>query len=150
MKDGKIDAFFWSGGLPTAAVQDLSHSPGISVRLVPTGDLVSTLQRDHGDLYFPLTIPAGTYPGGTETVTILELARQVQEQMGISMPLRASFLPYEALPGKYQDVRHRVPDTTKAQELLGFAAQIGVNEGLERTIAWHQSRRAGEGIAARA
>ena len=23
LKDGKIDAFFWSGGLPTAAVQDL-------------------------------------------------------------------------------------------------------------------------------
>ena len=28
LKDGKIDAFFWSGGLPTAAVQDLSHTPG--------------------------------------------------------------------------------------------------------------------------
>ena len=28
LKDGKIEAFFWSGGLPTAAVQDLSHSPG--------------------------------------------------------------------------------------------------------------------------
>ena len=40
LKDGKIDAFFWSGGLPTAAVQDLSHTPGITIRLVPSADLL--------------------------------------------------------------------------------------------------------------
>ena len=28
LKDGKIAAFFWSGGLPTAAVQDLAHTTG--------------------------------------------------------------------------------------------------------------------------
>ena len=74
LKDGKIDAFFWSGGLPTAAVQDLTHSPGISVRLIPTGELVSALRRDHGDLYFPLTIPAGTYPGVTASVPVVGVA----------------------------------------------------------------------------
>src|SRR5687767_5776217 len=36
LKDGKVDAFFWSGGLPTAALQDLSHTSGISIRLLPT------------------------------------------------------------------------------------------------------------------
>ena len=30
-------------------------------------------------------------------------------------PLRARFVPYESLPGNYQDVRDRVPDTTKAR-----------------------------------
>ena len=63
LKDGKVDAFFWSGGLPTAAIQDLSHTPGITIRLVPNGDVLPTLRRDHGDLYFPLTLPAGAYPG---------------------------------------------------------------------------------------
>jgi nucleoside-diphosphate-sugar epimerase len=43
-----------------------------------------------------------------------------------------------------------VPDTTKAQELLGFEAQIGIDEGLDRTIGWHRARRSGEGIAAQA
>ncbi len=28
MKDGKIDAYFWVGGLPTAAVTDLANTPG--------------------------------------------------------------------------------------------------------------------------
>src|ERR671912_1627870 len=69
LKDGKVDAFFWSGGLPTAAVQDLSHSPGITVRMVPTGDLVAALQRDHGALYFPLEVPAAAYPGVTSPVS---------------------------------------------------------------------------------
>ena len=35
LKDGKIAAFFWSGGLPSAAVQDLAHTPGITIRMIP-------------------------------------------------------------------------------------------------------------------
>jgi UDP-glucose 4-epimerase len=79
--------------------------------------------------------------GGTETVTILELAQRIQEALGIPMPLRANFLPYEALPGKYQDVRHRIPDTTKARELLGLDARVSLDEGIERSIAWHREVR---------
>jgi nucleoside-diphosphate-sugar epimerase len=62
--------------------------------------------------------------------------------MGISMPLRANFLPYEALPGKYQDVRWRVPDITKARELLGLEATVSLDDGLARCIEWHRDIRA--------
>jgi UDP-glucose 4-epimerase len=79
--------------------------------------------------------------GGTECVSILEVARRVQEQMGIPQPLRATFLPYEKLPGNYQDVRDRVPDTTKARALLGFEAQMSFDEGVRRTIEWHRAMR---------
>jgi len=74
LKDGKVDAFFWSGGLPTAAIQDLSHTPGIAIRLVPNGDVLATLQRDHGDLYFPLTLPADAYPGLGAPVPVVGVA----------------------------------------------------------------------------
>jgi TRAP transporter TAXI family solute receptor len=74
LKDGKIDAFFWSGGLPTAALQDLSHTPGITVRLIPSADLIPVLRRDHGDLYFELQIPAGTYPGVGAPVPVVGVA----------------------------------------------------------------------------
>lgn len=80
--------------------------------------------------------------GGVETMTILELASRIQRALHIPQPLRANFVPYETLPGKYQDVRHRVPDTAKARAVLGFEAEVGVEEGIERTIAWHQLRRA--------
>jgi UDP-glucose 4-epimerase len=85
--------------------------------------------------------------GGTETVSMIELAQRIQEQLGMSLPLRASFTPYDALPGNYQDVRERVPDTTKARRVLGFEAEIGLDEGLEQTIAWHEAQRVSEGVA---
>jgi hypothetical protein len=74
LKDGKVHAFFWSGGLPTAAVQDLAHSQGITIRMIPTGDLVPALQRDHGPLYFPLEIPAKAYPGVDAPVSVVGVA----------------------------------------------------------------------------
>jgi UDP-glucose 4-epimerase len=85
--------------------------------------------------------------GGTECTSILEVARRVQEQMGIPQPLRATFLPYEALPGNYQDVRERIPDTTKAKELLGFEAQVSFDEGVARTIEWHRELRTRGAVA---
>ena len=80
--------------------------------------------------------------GGTETVTILELAGLVQTALGLKKkPLRAQFIRYDELPGRYQDVRERVPDTTKARALLGFEAKVGLAEGLASTIAWHEQLR---------
>jgi UDP-glucose 4-epimerase len=80
--------------------------------------------------------------GSTETRTIVELAQQIQDlTFGAREPLRANFLAYEKLPGNYQDVRKRVPDTTKAQALLGFEATITLEEGLPETIEWHREER---------
>ncbi len=64
LKDGKIDAFFWSGGLPTAALLDLAHTPGISMRLLPNDDVLPALQRAYGaSIYFLRNVPKATYPG---------------------------------------------------------------------------------------
>ena len=71
LKDGKIAAFFWSGGLPTAAVQDLAHAPGVTLRLLPTAHLLPALQRAHGDLYFALEIPAAAYAGVPAPVPVV-------------------------------------------------------------------------------
>jgi len=60
LKDGKIDAFFWSGGLPTAAVLDLAISTPIV--LLDTASVLPKLQARHGEaLYRPLSIPPSTY-----------------------------------------------------------------------------------------
>jgi UDP-glucose 4-epimerase len=39
----------------------------------------------------------------------------------------------EARPG---DVMHHLADPTRARELLGFEAQIGIRDGLERYVTW--------------
>jgi len=63
LRDRKIDAFFWSGGLPTPAVLDLASSPGIRVRLVPLDPVLEALQKEYGPLYARGVISRIAYPG---------------------------------------------------------------------------------------
>jgi TRAP transporter TAXI family solute receptor len=62
MKDGKIDAFFWNAGLPTASILDLVNTPGIQARFIPTDELLPRLHQTYGQaLYYTAVIPKGTY-----------------------------------------------------------------------------------------
>jgi TRAP transporter TAXI family solute receptor len=63
LKDRKIDAFFWVGGLPTAAVSDLAHSPGVKIKMVDHADLVGKMNQKYGNLYVEDRIPKDTYKG---------------------------------------------------------------------------------------
>jgi UDP-glucose 4-epimerase len=77
--------------------------------------------------------------GSSEEVTIVELANRIQKAAGLNCPPRIEFVPYESFTGKkYEDVQRRVPDTTFAKKVLGFEAQVSLDEGLKRTIAWQQ------------
>jgi TRAP transporter TAXI family solute receptor len=72
LKDGKLDAFFWSGGVPTPAIQDLAATPGMAIAFLPQDDLLLILQRDFGPrLYRPAVIPAGVYRGLDETTGVI-------------------------------------------------------------------------------
>jgi TRAP transporter TAXI family solute receptor len=63
LKDGKIQGFFWVGGLPTAAVMDLGATPGVKIRMIDHADAVEAMNKKYGPLYAATTIPAKTYPG---------------------------------------------------------------------------------------
>jgi TRAP transporter TAXI family solute receptor len=63
LKDRKIDAYLWVGGLPTAAVTDLAATPGVKIRMVDHAEHVDAMNAKWGDLYSKGAIPAGTYPG---------------------------------------------------------------------------------------
>lgn len=69
LKDRKIDAFFWGGGVPTAAVTDLAATPGVKVRLLDHGDTVDALNKKYGPLYSRNTIPKSAYPGMAKDAT---------------------------------------------------------------------------------
>jgi TRAP transporter TAXI family solute receptor len=63
LKDKKIDAFFWVGGLPTAAVTDIANTPGNKIKMVDHADLVPAMNKKYGDLYIEDSIPKVTYRG---------------------------------------------------------------------------------------
>jgi TRAP transporter TAXI family solute receptor len=75
LKDGKIDAFFWSGGLPTAAVLDLASTPRLQMVLLPSADALSAMQQRYGPaLYLPISIEPSAYPGLKSAVPVVGVA----------------------------------------------------------------------------
>ena len=63
IKDGKIDAFFWVGGLPTAAVTDLANTPNTKLKMIDHADVVAAMNKKYGNLYVQDVIPKDTYKG---------------------------------------------------------------------------------------
>ncbi|WP_285729968.1 TAXI family TRAP transporter solute-binding subunit [Nocardiopsis sp. ATB16-24] len=60
LEEGRVDAFFWSGGLPTQAVSDLAER--VPVRLLDLAEHVPDLVEGYGGHFSELPVPAGTYP----------------------------------------------------------------------------------------
>ena len=75
LKDGKIDAFFWSGGVPTGAVLDLANTPGRTLKLLPNDDILPVLQQQHSpQLYYNVVIPRTAYNGMEADVPVVGVA----------------------------------------------------------------------------
>ena len=59
LRDGKVDAFFFSGGLPVPAVLDLAT--GTKIKMLDLADSISKMSAKYGNFYFPIKIPKSTY-----------------------------------------------------------------------------------------
>jgi TRAP transporter TAXI family solute receptor len=70
LKDRKIDAFIWDGGLPTAAVLDLAATPGIKINVIPHAEAIPKMVAKYGPLYFVSNIPKGVYKGIDEDIPV--------------------------------------------------------------------------------
>lgn len=75
LKDGKVDALFWSGGLPTPAIQDLASTPGLPLYFVSQADLLPALWSSYGrPLYREIVMPAATYRNQAADVAAVGVA----------------------------------------------------------------------------
>lgn len=59
LRAGTIDAFFWSGGLPTLAIETLSRD--FPIRLIDLAAMVVPMRTRHGDVYTSRNIPGTAY-----------------------------------------------------------------------------------------
>jgi uncharacterized protein len=91
LKDRKIDAFFWSGGVPTAAVTDLAATPGMKIKLLDHADALPKLVQKYGPLYVKGTIPAKSYPGqekeaqGVDVWNLLVVSDKMDEKLAYDL-----------------------------------------------------------------
>lgn len=70
MKDGSIDAMFWSGGLPTAGITDLFTSARDRVKLLDVTDTLDKL-KEINPIYERGVIPAGTCQTPADVPTVV-------------------------------------------------------------------------------
>ncbi len=78
--------------------------------------------------------------GNTKEITIEGLARLIWRLIRGDEPPKIKFIPYSTF-GNYEDVRRRIPDISRARELLGFEPTIDLEVGLKTTISWQIRRR---------
>ena len=80
--------------------------------------------------------------GNNETeISIINLARMIAGLCGASSRVQMEYIPHERLFGEYHEIERRVPDISKARNLLAFSPKVDLTTGLTRTIAWHRSLR---------
>jgi TRAP transporter TAXI family solute receptor len=73
IKDRKIDAFFWVGGVPTAAVTDLAATPGIKIKLIDHAEAVEGMNKKYGPLYVKGFIAPSSYQGMDKPVENIDV-----------------------------------------------------------------------------
>ncbi|HET9368778.1 MAG TPA: TAXI family TRAP transporter solute-binding subunit [Vicinamibacterales bacterium] len=112
MKDGKLDAFIWSGGVPTPAVQDLAATPGMTIALLPQADLLPALEQKYTrQIYRMAFLPPGAYRGVDAEIPVVGVTNFLVASSQLDEPLvydivRILFAQQAALIAAHPEARH--------------------------------------------
>ncbi len=118
LERGQIDAFFWSGGVPTAAIADLSKRTPVA--LVDLLRYAPDMRRRWGGVYGGATVPARTYglDSPVSTVTIPNYV-VVSDRMDAALAHDLTSLLFSS---------GRVKDRERAQDVI---AEVGLHPGAQ-------------------
>ena len=116
LKDDKIDAFFWSGGLPTASILDIANTVGITAKLIPNDEVIPALQKMYGPaLYTRLVMPRGSYTGQAADIAVVGVENalvvdgKMDEQLAYELT-RTLFDKKSELASIHPEARHLAPE----------------------------------------
>jgi TRAP transporter TAXI family solute receptor len=135
IKDRKIDAFFWSGGVPTAAVTDLAATPGVKMKLLDHADAIPKMVQKWGPLYVKGTIPAKSYPtqdkdvGVADVWNLLVVSDKMDEQLAYQIT-KAVFENKAELAGVHAEAKN-----LDLQNQYGMASPVPFHPGAARYFA---------------
>jgi hypothetical protein len=120
LKDRKIDAFCWDGGLPTAAVMDVAATPGITIKLLPQDKALPKLVQKYGPVYYNAVIPKGTYAGMEADVPVIGVATML-----VCLESVDSRLAYQIVKGILEHKPDMVAIHKAAEHLSLQGAAVG-------------------------
>lgn len=118
LEQKQVDAFFWSGGVPTAAVAQLAKRTPISV--VDLGRYAREMRIRWGGVYDGASLPAGAYglTGHLNTITIPNYV-VVSDRMDAALAHDLTSLLFSS---------KRVTDRERAQDVI---AEVGLHPGAQ-------------------
>ncbi|MQA95787.1 MAG: TAXI family TRAP transporter solute-binding subunit [Streptosporangiales bacterium] len=128
-KDGTVDAFFWSGGVPTAGITDLTSTKK-GTRLVDTTPVLEKLRAQYGDIYREATVDGSAYglPEDVQTVIVPNFV-VVNSSMEpeLAKQLTALFFDHKAdLVRVHPEAKNL--DVKKAQEIAPMQLHPGAKQ----------------------
>jgi len=135
LKDRKIDAFFWVGGLPTGAVSDLANTPGTKIKMIDHADLVDKMNQKYGNLYVRDTIAKSVYKGmdadnaQASVMNLLVAHRDLDEQ--------AAFRIVQTVFEKREDLirSHKEAENIVLENQRGEASPVPWHPGAVKFLA---------------
>jgi len=69
----------------------------------------------------------------------MDLAKLMHRLCNTTNHLKLKFIPYSSFyGGRYEDVKRRLPDISKAERILGFKPKISLERGLTITTKWQK------------
>jgi TRAP transporter TAXI family solute receptor len=79
LKDGKIDAFFWSGAVPTASIIDMASTPGGKMVLLPVnGDTADRIMKGNPGVFHKTVFQKGSYSGVDRDIDAIAITAVLQ------------------------------------------------------------------------
>jgi len=137
IKDNKIEAFFWVGGLPTAAVTDLANTPGTKIKMIDHAEVVAKMNQKYGNLYVEDTIPKSMYKGmdtDNKQATVMNLLVAHEK-----MDDKTAYNIVKTIFDKRADLIavHKEAENFKLENQKGAASPIPFHPGAVKYFAEH-------------
>jgi hypothetical protein len=79
LKDGKIDAFFWSGAVPTGSIIDMASTRGIKMVLLPVGgETADRIMKANPGVFHKTVFTKGSYAGVERDIDAIAITAVLQ------------------------------------------------------------------------
>ncbi|MHB8770822.1 MAG: TAXI family TRAP transporter solute-binding subunit [Syntrophales bacterium] len=79
LKDGKIDAFFWSGAVPTSSIIDLASTPGLKMVLLPvSGETAERIMKGNPGVFHKTKYAKGSYSSVQSDIEAIAITAVLQ------------------------------------------------------------------------
>ncbi|HEX8156024.1 MAG TPA: TAXI family TRAP transporter solute-binding subunit [Solirubrobacteraceae bacterium] len=134
LASGQIAAFFWSGGLPTPAIERLARN--VPIKLLDMGGVGSQLNRRYGDLYTQTRIPRTAYgrAGAVRTVSVANFL-VVRRDLDDETAYRLTRLLFE----RHDELKRAHPEAARLNARAAIATSpVALHRGARR---WYQQAR---------